>query len=52
LMATAPNPYGDGHAAGRIVGRIRRFLDVGGRQPAIEERQPPVVSALAMSSSS
>jgi UDP-N-acetylglucosamine 2-epimerase (non-hydrolysing) len=51
-MATAPNPYGDGHAAGRIVGRIRRFLDVGGRQPAIEERQPPVVSALAMSSSS
>jgi UDP-N-acetylglucosamine 2-epimerase (non-hydrolysing) len=26
-MATAVNPYGDGHASERIVGRIERFLD-------------------------
>jgi UDP-N-acetylglucosamine 2-epimerase (non-hydrolysing) len=25
-MATAKNPYGDGHATGRIMDRIRRFL--------------------------
>ena len=26
-MATARNPYGDGHAAERIVDRIRRYFD-------------------------
>src|SRR5262245_29457536 len=29
-MANATNPYGDGHAAERIVGRIERFLDDAG----------------------
>lgn len=28
-MATARNPYGDGHAAKRIVERIRRYFDAG-----------------------
>jgi UDP-N-acetylglucosamine 2-epimerase (non-hydrolysing) len=26
-MATAGNPYGDGHAADRIAARILRFMD-------------------------
>jgi UDP-N-acetylglucosamine 2-epimerase (non-hydrolysing) len=29
-MATATNPYGDGHAAGRIVERIRQFFEAEG----------------------
>jgi len=30
-MANAVNPYGDGHASERIVGRIERFLDGAGK---------------------
>ena len=26
VMATAKNPYGDGHAAERIIASIRRYL--------------------------
>lgn len=37
-MASAVNPYGDGHAAERIVARIRRELDSGG--PPESPRRP------------
>jgi UDP-N-acetylglucosamine 2-epimerase (non-hydrolysing) len=33
-MATARNPYGDGHAAERIVERIRRYFDNDTKLPA------------------
>jgi UDP-N-acetylglucosamine 2-epimerase len=37
-MATACNPYGDGHAAERIVDRIRRYFDADGVSYCNEEQ--------------
>ena len=34
-MAAAPNPYGDGHAAERIVGRLANDLGAGGEPDAL-----------------
>jgi len=36
-MATARNPYGDGHAAERIVERIRRYFGTPARSPSVAE---------------
>jgi UDP-N-acetylglucosamine 2-epimerase (non-hydrolysing) len=44
-MATARNPYGDGYAAGRILGRIRRYFAAGGWSPSVAQagRQPELM---------
>ena len=50
-MATAKNPYGDGHAAERIVARIRRyFIDQAPAAPPITasditELRPPAAAS-------
>jgi hypothetical protein len=36
-MSTIPNPFGDGHAAWRIVTAIERFLT--GAEPVLDARE-------------